>query len=134
MGHILAQRKSSWNPDAFNFYKADPHEFVLSYTPSFRYERQKAAAAGSVFAPPSSPSSMKAHIDGSAPIGLHGGALRGAGEGVALEKRAEPRAGFGLELMSSISCEEVSTESPPQDALLVNIRPVGLVSLLLTPG
>lgn len=48
------------------------------------------------------------------------GALRGAGEEMAS--------------VSSISCVDASTESPPQDAVLVNIRPVGLVSLLLTPG
>ena len=129
-------RQSPWDPDAFNFYKANPHEFVLSYTPSFRYERQEGSAA----APPSLTSSevegrglvAKAEVAKPDSLGSEGGVLRGAGGNVASESRAVSRA--GSDSASSISCQEVSTESPPQDAVLVNIRPVGLVSLLLTPG
>lgn len=35
---------------------------------------------------------------------------------------------------SSVECGEVSGASPPRDAVLVNVRPVGPVSMLLTPG
>eukprot|EP00904_Undaria_pinnatifida_P008760 jgi/Undpi1/5013/HiC_scaffold_19.g08365.m1 len=80
--------ETPWQPSAFNFYKADRSEFVLSYTPSFRHPRRKRSLA-----------------------------LRGAA--VASD---------------AVGCGIVSTESPPQDAVLVNIRPVGPVSLLLTPG
>jgi len=37
-------RQVPWDPSSFNFYKASPSEFLISYTPSFRHEREQAAA------------------------------------------------------------------------------------------
>lgn len=106
----------TWDPEAFNFYKANPREFLLSYTPSFRRDNN----------PPS-----VAEIPEPGSIGMRGLAIRG---GAAGGTDAQDEELISASTMSPILCEVVSTESPPQDALLVNIKPVGLVSLLLTPG
>lgn len=113
----------AWDPSSFNFYKASPSEFLLSYTPSFRHEREDAAAGASASASGETKvlgDRVVASMDGDA-------ALRGAGGKIVAETT-------GLNSISSVGCRKASTASPPQDAVLVNIRPVGPVSLLLTPG
>lgn len=119
----------AWDPSSFNFYKASPSEFVLSYTPSFRQERERAAAVSAASAAGMTralgdgrgvPTEKDAAEDVAA-------TRRGAGDEIAAETT-------GLDGVSSVGCQEASTVSPPQDAVLVNIRPVGAVSLLLTPG
>eukprot|EP00903_Cladosiphon_okamuranus_P017947 g16514.t1 len=124
-----------WNSSSFNFYKASPLEFVLSYTPSFRHERNEAEAstekAAGVIPVEIDAAARVAAVAaaGEAKVGTLG-ALRGAGDKMDLSVPA----GAGLEGYFPLGCAEVSTAAPPQDAVLVNIRPVGLVSLLLTPG
>lgn len=113
----------AWDPSSFNFYKASPAEFMLSYTPSFRYERESAAT----FTAASAAGKAGALGDGVDLAGRAATALRGAG-GV------RAAGSTGSDYFSSVGCKEASTASPPQDAVLVNIRPVGPVSLLLTPG
>lgn len=119
-------RQEPWDPSSFNFYRASPLEFVLSYTPSFRVERNEAAAfAGKAGVIP-------ADIDAAAGESKAGtlGALRGVVDKIGLGAPAAAASDGG----SPVGCAEVSTATPPEDAVLVNIRPVGLVSLLLTPG
>lgn len=122
-------RQEPWDPSAFNFYKADPREFVLSYVPSFKYERETAskAAPGTKGIGIASESGLPiaVGIAAAAQDKVGTGGLRGVGDQVLLEQ--------GLDL-SSVECGVASTAFPPQDAVLVNIRPVGPVSLLLTPG
>lgn len=154
----------TWDPSSFNFYKGSPSEFLLSYTPSFRHERESAAAAaagatgatgaavaagegravgnGIVEAPmeiDAAPEEEAAAAAAAAigeakaaPVvvalrGAHGGEINSPAEAVEMT-------GLGLGGVSSAGCREASTALPPQDAVLVNIRPVGPVSLLLTPG
>lgn len=113
--------QAPWDPSSFNFYKASPLEFVLSYTPSFRHERDEAAALKAGLIP--------VEIDAAA--GQAKAATLGALRGADGERRlGSARSGGDFPL----ACAEVSTAAPPQDAVLVNIRPVGAVSLLLTPG
>ncbi|CAM9605342.1 unnamed protein product [Scytosiphon promiscuus] len=58
----------------------------------------------------------------------------GGGGGGDLRLRSAVAAARVSEGVSSVGCAKASTASPPRDAVLVNIRPVGPVSLLLTPG
>ncbi|CAN0142248.1 unnamed protein product, partial [Hapterophycus canaliculatus] len=139
-----------WDPSSFNFYKASPLEFLLSYTPSFRYEREAVppAAAGATAeeaARMRQPRALNSFAGGS--IGAEVETRRATSAAAAGQEKmaAEPALrgairgnnkgkAIGSAGVSSVGCAEASTASPPQDAVLVNIRPVGPVSLLLTPG
>lgn len=137
---------------------------MLSYTPSFRYEREAAssavvaaaaAATGEEAAKKRQRRTLKQFTSKTietemetrraattvgqdemaakpALRGASGGDNRGGGGALYLQPAvaggADPDGG------ASVGCTEASTASPPQDAVLVNIRPVGPVSLLLTPG
>ncbi|CAB1098339.1 unnamed protein product [Ectocarpus sp. CCAP 1310/34] len=137
--------ESPWDPYAFNFYKASPLEFVLSYTPSFRYEREIAAAAAAAGRRTQAEDNggvlVEADVEaaGSAAAkAARGSAAVGEGKTVTITS-ARRGGGVGLQMnvdgvAPAVGCGEASTASPPQDAVLVNIRPVGPVSLLLTPG
>lgn len=133
--HVYRPWQEPWDPSSFNFYKASPLEFVLSYTPSFRHERNEAAASAAKAAgvipveTDTAAGVAAAAVAGEAKAGTLG-ALRGAGNKIDLGVPA----GAGSDRDCPLGCAEASTVAPPQDAVLVNIRPVGLVSLLLTPG
>lgn len=134
--HAHARPQALWDPSSFNFYKASPLEFVLSYTPSFRHTRDQAAALKADVIPMELGAAAGAAAAAAAAEEAKAatlGALRGAvGE---LHSGVPAAEGAGSDWASSwLGCAEVSTASPPQDAVLVNIRPVGAVSLLLTPG
>ncbi|CBJ28200.1 conserved unknown protein [Ectocarpus siliculosus] len=145
--------ESPWDPSAFNFYKASPLEFVLSYTPSFRYGREIPEAASAAAAAAAAAAGRRTQAkdndgvsvetDAKAAGSTAAKAARGAaevGEGKAVAITSALRGGgVGLPMKldgvaPAVGCGEASTASPPQDAVLVNIRPVGPVSLLLTPG
>lgn len=135
--HAAFARQVPWDPSSFNFYKASASEFVISYTPSFRHEREQAAAAattagGKNVVPveiDAAAEALAVPAAGEAKVVGALAALRGAG-GELDAAAAEFGGGGG----PSVGCAEATTASPPQDAVLVNIRPVGFVSLLLTPG
>lgn len=143
-----------WDDATFNFYHADPLEFMFEYTPSFRYEEQISSAEAM-------------------PAKNHGRALEGDNIVVALPRRRVDdklatllRGGYGSVIGDrdagnasgasrglsadsvysasspsvnatdpmSVECGEISGSSPPRDVVLVNVRPVGPVSVLLMPG
>lgn len=135
------RRQAPWDPSSFNFYKASPSEFLLSYTPSFRHESDGSrASVGKVGVAPMAGDAAAGEAAAAAAAAVAAGeansvtlvALRGAGSDLNLGGAAAAAAGSYGD--SPLGCAEVSNASPPQDAVLVNIRPVGPVSLLLTPG
>lgn len=139
----LVPPQEPWNPASFNFYKASPLEFVLSYTPSFKHDLDEAAAAVAA-ASAERAGVIPVEMDAAAGVAAAAAAGVGAGEAKAATLGALRGAGDKLNLGAPaadgldgdfpLGCAEVSTTAPPQDAVLVNIRPVGPVSLLLTPG
>lgn len=116
-----APLQAPWDPSKFNFYKAGPIEFMLSYTPSFRQIRQVAAAKATTRGDP----------ENGEPVVLSPG-VRGQDSPVTRATRQ----GFvkAMRYFPSVGCGEVSDAAPPRDAVLVNVKPVGPVSVLLTPG
>lgn len=143
MPPTLVPPQEPWNPASFNFYKASPLEFVLSYTPSFKHDLDEAAAAVAA-ASAERAGVIPVEMDAAAGVAAAAAAGAGVGEAKAATLGALRGAGDKLNLGAPaadgldgdfpLGCAEVSTTAPPQDAVLVNIRPVGPVSLLLTPG
>lgn len=143
-----------WNASKFNFYRADPLEFMFEYTPSFDLIPEVSSEPAQ--APPTGELGAGAFESSNGDVGISRSELRGEGavprqavdqSGVQVRgdyggvpegmgRQLSPNAHFREKSadLSSVDCKEVSGSSPPRHAVLVNVRPVGPVSVLLMPG
>ncbi|CAM9723687.1 unnamed protein product, partial [Sphacelaria rigidula] len=142
--------ETRWDPSKFNFYKADPLEFMFEYVPSFQQNtRMKVTDVLGASSNSGGRDESDGPASGDSSVGTKGErrqlpALPGVSESVGDSTGASLSAGGRLLRMGrgrkehmpvfSVECGDVSDASPPEHAVIVNVRPVGPVSVLLIPG